>query len=868
MSSNMKTRTRHFLQNLASAILFGVLTLLAGAGAAQTTTSARGIVVDARTNEPLPFATVQFDGKQIGSTADAEGRFSLQIAEPVSRLKVTYMGYQTMLLDLTPGTANTNLEARLEEDAKTLKEVVVRNERYRNKDNPAVGLIRQVIENKSQNRREGLDFFSYEQYEKVEFALNNVDEKLRNGLLFRKMQFLFDNADTSASGAVSLPFYLFERLADVYYRKKPNDEKSFIKGEHSTSLPGFLDGQGVAGYVQNMYQNVDIYDNKINLATVEFISPLSPIAPNVYRFYIQDTIQMQETPVVRLYFAPRNKSDLAFEGNMWVALDGTYAVRRIELGVPKGINLNWVSDLVVEQEFNWVESTNGTLGTTRRLMLSQDRVLMNFGVTKDTASRSLIGHKTVSYRNYTLNQPLPEQLFKFSGNTRYVENPDQASEAYWEKNRDLALNTREAGIQKTIDTLNNYSPFKRAMSVARILFEGYHGVGVVDIGPVNTFYSFNPVEGFRGRLGGRTNPKFSRDLLLESYAAYGFKDERWKGYFGATYSFSNSAVRRFPLNQVRLWFQDEIQIPGQDLQFIQEDNFLLSFKRGVNDKMIYKRVFGAEYLKETASGFSYAFTFKSQRQLPAGALLFQYGSAERPDYLPEINTTEFTTHLRYAPNEKFYQGATYRTPILSRFPVFNLYYTYGGKNLLGGAYDFHSVQIKASKVFFMAPLGWSQVVAEAGRTFGTVPFPLLVAHRANQTYAYQLESYNLMNFLEFVSDKYASVNINHTFGGFFFNRVPLLRRLKWREMVSFKGLWGGLDDANRPTADNGLLHFPTNADGTPLTYALDKRPYMEASVGVGNIFKILRVDYVRRLSYLDHPNVTKWGIRARVKVEF
>ena len=850
-------------------ILFGMFFLFTFNLSAQNSTSARGVVVDALSGEMLPFATVQFEGKNIGATTDLEGQFNIQIDEPVSRLKVSYMGYQTQQIELKSGKTNTGLTVRMEESTNALKEVVVRNEKYRNKNNPAVELIREVIDHKERNRREGLDFFSFEQYEKVEFALNNVDDKLRNGFLFRKFQFMFDYADTSSTGVVNLPFYLYERLADVYYRKSPHDEKSFVKAERSTTLPiPFLDEQGIASYVQNMYQHVDIYDNKINLATMEFVSPLSPIAPNIYRFYIQDTVQMKDVQAVRLYFAPRNKGDLAFEGNMWVALDGSYAVRKIELGVPKNINLNWVSDLAVDQEFDWVESETDGLGKTRRLMLSQDAVLMNFGVTKDSSGRGLVGRKTTSYRKYTLNQPLSDQFFKFSGTTRYLDNSTEKTELFWATNRHVALNSREKNIQETMDTLNNYRPFKRLMAVGRILFEGYHGVGGVDIGPVNTFYSFNPVEGFRGRFGGRTNLKFSRDLMLEGYAAYGAKDERWKGYFGATYSFNNSAVRRFPLNQVRLWFQDDIQIPGLDLEFIQEDNFLLSFKRGVNDKMIYNRIFGAEYLKETESGFSYAFTFKNQRQLAAGALRFEYGNPENPQYLPEIKTTEFTAHLRYAPNEKFYQGATYRTPILNKYPVFNLWYTYGGKDLLGGMYDFHNVQAKVEKTIYLAPLGWSQVVLDAGRTFGTVPFPLLTVHRANQTYAYQLESYNLMNFLEFVSDKYASVSVTHTFGGFFFNRIPLLRRLKWREVMSFKGLWGGLDEANRPTADNGLLHFPTDPNGTPLTYTLDKKPYMEASVGIGNIFKLLRVDYVRRLSYLDQPNVAKWGIRARVKVEF
>lgn len=853
-------------------ILFGILLFHSVGSFAQSSgvTGAGGIVIDALTNEPMPLATVQFEGKTKGAITDAEGKFNIEIAEPVSRLKVTYMGYQTVMVDLKPGQPNSDLKVSLEEATNTLQEVVVRKEKYRNKGNPAVELIEKVIENKDRNRREGLDFFNYEQYEKIEFALNRVDDKLRNSLLFRNIQFVFDNADTSNAGTVSLPFYLYERLSDVYYRKDPRDEKTFVKGEKNTTIPGFFDEQGITSYVQNMYQEVDIYDNRISLATVEFVSPLAPISPTIYRFYIQDTVKMKDAQVVRLYFAPRNKSDLAFEGNMWIALDGSYAVRKIELGVPKGINLNWVSDLTVEQEFDWVESNDGVVGNTRGLMLSKDVVLMQFGVSKDSTQRGLIGRKTTSYRGYSLGQPLSNAVFKFSGNTRYADKAAEQNDQFWAANRHVALNEREQGIQETIDTLNNHRPFKRAMSVARLLFEGYHSIGGggFDVGPVNTFYSFNSVEGFRGRLGGRTNLKFARDVEFEGYAAYGTKDQRWKGMISATYAFNSKQVRRFPLDQVKIWYQDDVKIPGQELQFVSEDNFLLSFKRGVNDKMTYNRVLGVEYLKETASHFTFSLTAKTEHQTPAGVLAFQYGPTEQPQFDPEIKTTDFGVYLRYAPNERFYQGATYRTPILNKYPKFSLWYNYGAKGVLGGEYNYHSVQAKIEKVFYISPLGWSQVVLEGGRTFGTLPFPLLKIHRANQTYAYQLESYNLMNFMEFVSDKYASVNMTHSFGGFFFNRIPLLRQLKWREMVSFKALWGGLDEKNRPTADNGQLHFPTDANGTPLTYTLEKEPYMEASVGIGNIFKVLRIDYVRRINYLDHPNVAKWGIRARFKLEF
>jgi hypothetical protein len=871
MFSKMEYPSKIHLRFPFRLFALGILTFVFTPTFAQmAATSARGIVLDATTNEPLPLATVQFDGLYKGAVTDAEGKFDIQTDEPAKRLKVTYMGYETAFVDLKSGELNSDLTVRLSEATTTLVEVVVRNEKYRNKGNPAVELIQKVIENKDRNRRQGLDFYNFEQYEKIEFAINRVDDKLRNGFLFKNIKFIFDNADTSANGVVSLPFYLQERLSDVYYRKNPRDEKTIVKGEKSTTMPGFIDGVGVSSYVQNMYQQVDIYDNRINLATVDFVSPLAPMSPSLYRFYIEDTVKMKDVQAVRLYFAPRTKGDLAFEGYMWVALDGSYAVRKIELGVPKNINLNWVSDLSVEQEFDWVNSSDSIMGPRRGLMLSKDVVIMNFGAGRDSTQRGLIGRKTTSYRDYSFGEPESDKVFKISGKTYYEEDAVEQSEQFWAVNRHMELNEREQSIQKTIDTLYNYRPFKRFLNVTRLLFEGYHSIndGGFEVGPVNTFYSFNEIEGFRGRLGGRTNLKFARNIQFEGYMAYGFKDQRMKGSLSATYALNSANVRRFPLDQVKIWFKDDIKIPGQELQFFQEDNFLLSFKRGVNDKMTYNRVLGVEYLKETPSHFSYSFTAATERQQPAGALTFRYGNPEEPQYATEIQTTDFGIHLRYAPNERFYQGASYRTPILNKYPKFNLWYNLGAKGVLGGQYNYHSVQAKVEKVFYVSPLGWSQVVLEGGRIFGTLPFPLLKIHRANQTYAYQLESYNLMNFMEFVSDKYASVNVTHSFGGFFFNRLPLLRKLKLREMVSFKGLWGGLDEKNKPTPENGLFYVPTDANGTPLTYSLEKEPYMEASVGVGNIFKVLRVDYVRRLNYLDLPNAPKWGIRARFKVEF
>lgn len=836
---------------------------------AQKMTSVKGHVIDAKSKETMPYVNIQFDGTNIGVTSDVDGHFYFQTSANISKIKISYIGYKTQLLNVKQGQAN-EVTIKMEEIATDLQEVVVKVDKYRNKDNPAVALIRKVIDNKDKNRKENFKYYSFDKYEKVEFALNNVTEKMRNNLIFRKIKFIFDNADTNkASGKVNWPFFLRESISDVYYRKDPKALKEYIRGERNTNFDNAFDNMSTSNFLTNLYQDVNFYENAIELLSVQFISPLNPISPSIYRFYIQDTMDVKGTPCAHLYFAPRNKTDLAFMGHLWIALDSTYAIRKIEAGIPKDINLNWVNEMQVLQEYDWVETPQYKANEPQRgLMLTKDIVFMDFGLLKGDSTRSMLGTKTTSYRNYTINKPLPDSIFRTKATTFRGSDVFKKSEEFWENNRHDSLSKRELGIIKSVDSLNNFKPFRRVVRTARLLLEGYRPIGGFDLGPVNTFYSFNPIEGLRIRVGGRTNVKFSPHLQLEGYGAYGFKDEKVKGFVGLRYNFANQPFLHFPVNQFRVWYQDEIKIPGQALQFVQEDNIFLSIKRGVNNKMIYTRTIGTEYAQEYRTGFSFSFSAKNQQQSPAGVLLFDYDNKGETLYRKHITSTELGLTLRYAPNEKFSQGATYRTPILTKYPILQLSYSKGIKGVLNSEYDFHSVNFKGEKVFYLSPFGYSDLIIEGGRTFGKVPYPLLTVHRANQTYAYQMEAYNLMNFLEFVSDKYASINYFHNFGGFFLGRVPLLKKLKWREIITFKSLWGGLDADSRPSSENGLLRFPVDEKGQSLTYTLEKKPYIETSIGIGNIFRFVRVDYVRRLNYNDNPNVAKWGIRTRVKVEF
>jgi hypothetical protein len=844
-------------------LLFGLL--ISSALFAQNKTSVHGKILDGKTKETLPYATVQFPDANLGTRADTDGNFLIETSVPVTQLRIAYVGYNTETLDIKAGEHN-EIIVRMTEASVTLNEIEIRPKKYRRKNNPAVDLVGQVFAHKDQNRRQGLDFYQYEAYEKLQLDINNVSDKFRNRRSLRKFQFIFENVDTNqVNGKVALPVYLRERLMNVYYRKDPQTEKEYVTGEQQTGLKGYLDDDGVSAYLNNLYQNVDIYGANIDLLSAQFVGPLSGLAPVMYEFHIVDTVEFKGTRYVDLFFTPRNKNDLAFVGNMLVSLDSSYAVRRVQMGISKKINLNWVSDLHIEQEFDFF----GT-GIDRRLMLVKDEISMDFQVIKSEKGRSILGHKTISYNNYHLNEFLPDSLFRTKVNTIVDEKSTQRDANYWLEHRHIPLSKTEVGIYKMVDSVQNVPAFRRSMNVAVLFLAGYKSFDWFDLGPVNTFYSFNDVEGFRPRIGGRTNSRLAKNLLIEGYAAYGFKDEKWKYYGGLTYAFANKTPRSYPMNQMTVSYQNETQIPGENLQFVQEDNILLSFKRGVNDKMIYNRALQVEYVRELRRGLSYSLAFRKVKKTPGGALLFDYQETDEigTEYQRDIATATVGINLRYAPNEKFYQGKSYRVPILNKYPIFQLGIQISKKNLLGGDYEYQTVTAKVSKIFYLAPLGISDWTLEAGRVFGTVPYPLLEIHRANQTYSYQLQAYNLMNFMEFASDKYVSLNVQHNFGGFFFNKIPLLRRLKWREVASFKGLFGGLDAKNRPNDTNGQLRFPVDASGRTVTQTLENKPYIEASVGIANIFRLFRVDYVRRLTYTELPGVSKWGIRARFKLDF
>lgn len=820
----------------------------------------KGVVVDSLTNEGLPFIPIRFVNPNTGISTDENGNFQLRTTEKNIQFKISYMGYYTYSKSLIINDT-IYLRIPLQQESTELEEVVITNKKskYRNKNNPAVELIQKVIEHKDSNRITAYESIRYQEYEKIQFALSNTLEKIKENRLVKKYLFLTENIDTTRlKEKAILTLYMEEILSDNY-RISSSKSKKIITGHKKVTFDeDFFDNEGIGSYLKYIYPSVDVFDANIFFATNQFLSPVANTAPSFYKYFISDTIEVNGEKYVDLYFFPRNRTDLLFIGNMHVTLDGNYAVSKINLKIDKNINLNWIKDLQIAQEF---EKNN-----QNRYVLSKSRIGADFGITKNSDG-GIFGDRTTSYRNYQLNETIPDSLFLGEAIITQI-NADKQSDAFWLENRHNEISEAEETVYTNIDSLQNTKSFKRVVNIATMLLAGYLKVTkYVEVGPFNTFYSFNPIEGFRLRFGGRTTQNLSKHVYLEGYGAYGFKDHKWKYYIGGTYSLTGKNRFEFPAKGVNINYQQDTKIPGQELQFIQEDNILLSFKRGVNDKWLYNNIFNIEYYQEFKNNISYKIGYKNWEQQAAGGL--KYINDKTNDAINRLTTSEMLFEIRWAPHQQFYQGKTYRTPFPNKYPVLTLRGAVGMKDFLNGDYTYQRLNLNVYKRFYLSQLGFSDVVLEGGYTFGKVPYPLLEIHRANQTYAYQLQSYNMMNFLEFVSDHFVSLQIEHSFNGFFLNKIPLIKKLKLREYISFKILYGGLRNENTPSGENDRIYsFPVNENGEITTFSLEKQPYMEGSIGIGNIFKLFRIDLVRRFNYLGHPNAPKYGIRVRFKLDF
>lgn len=853
-------------------ILIALLQAVAGIflSHAQSFTSASGIVKDSITGEPLPFVSVYFDGSTIGAMTDDNGTFTLQNNQGYTKLAAASLGYDTKFIDLKPGKKNDNLEVLLKPTAFEISEVVVKpkREKYTRKDNPAVELIKKVIAHKNDNRIEAKPEYQTEVYEKLSLSLDNFNPNLDKNKFLKKFKFIKNYLDTSEfNGKPILTVSVRENLSDFYYRKSPKAEKTIVRAKRMQGIDKTLDdGGGITSNLEEIFKSINIFDNNIPILLNRFVSPLSStLATTYYHYYIMDTLDVGGDKCVDLAFVPANSESYGFTGRLYITLDGNYAVKKVLLNTPANINLNWVDKLRIEQEFKQMPDSTW--------VLDQENTFVNFYVVKGT--QQLYAHQLRNYDNYNFNVQNADSVFGLLGALHVLPEATAQPDTFWTHNRPIPLKEKEDALKDLLGQLRKVPAFNAIIKTAEILITGYiptandKKVTKFDFGPMNTTFSANHLEGFRMRVGGMTTANLNPYWFASGYLAYGTNDRKIKYNLKLTHSFTKKEYHEGenPVNNLSFIQEYDVYTPGQDFLFTSKDNIFVAWKVGEPvTKMQYIRKSVLQYEKEWLNGLTWKSWIMNQNNEAAGTL--QYIKRDESGnlyHIKDFTTSEIGTQLRFAPGERAYNGRSGKESVFNLSkdaPVFKLSHQLGIKGVLGGDYNYNHTEISAEKRIWLSSFGHIDAQVKASKVWDKVPFPLLILPNTNQSITIQPEAFHMMNALEFVTDQYVSFNATYYLKGWILNRIPGIKWLRLREVLSFNMIYGGLTDKNNPTLTPGLFLLP---DGTQ---PLGSTPYMECSVGLENIFKILRIDYYRRLTYLDHPDIKKGGIRIALRFTF
>ncbi|HWZ17110.1 MAG TPA: DUF5686 family protein [Mucilaginibacter sp.] len=817
----------------------------------KTTTEISGEITDAISRKPIPFASVKVAGSSYGTGANIRGRFTIEVPAGFTRLVFSTLGYQPVTKIIKPGQA-AELLVRLIPSQTLLKEVSVtsKNKKYRNKGNPAVELIQQVIDHKERNRMESADYLQYDQYERTGLSFFNFSPRVAKS----ELSFMLDTTQIiNGKRQTMLPVFFSEKLMENYYRKSPAKSIQVLKAQKQINVIKFIDTAGLGVYLNRLYgDNIDIYTNNIQVLNTQFLSPIADHAKDFYKFFIEDTIQSGNQKLVEVNFTPRNKGDLLFEGKLRVTLDGNYAVVWCEMNVNKRINVNFLNSFQVDLDFK--QSPGG------RYYLVKSDVKADFGLYRNGGT-GLFGERALFFSNYKLNAPMPVAFYD-GKDMRTLPDNNQADTGYWALHRPDTLSLQKARVYANINRLEAMPSFKRVSWVAAAIAQNYADAGPLQVGPIDATYSFNTLEGSRLQAGGRTTPEFNKSFYLEGYAAYGTTDTKIKYMLATYFSLNQLPYYRFPNNYFKLSYLYDVNVPGQS--FGSSQSALASFHSGKTTYFLYNKILAVSYVKDFDNHFSYNLTLKNWDQQAAGALVYQLNDANN-SIVHDLTTRQASIGLRYAPHEQIMQGSTKRSTIDNKYPIFSLTVAYGSTKIFNTSYDYTNIAANIRKRFYLSQLGHTNVTLLGGVVAGKVPFPLLNISPANQSIAFGFNSYNAMNYLEFVTDHWAGLNINQSFNGFFLNKIPLIERLKWREYLSFKILYGGLRNENNPANSPNLFQFPASSNGI---YSLNSTPYTEGGVGIGNIFKLFRVDFIKRFTYLDHPGASLYVVKLTFNVDY
>ncbi|NNE54689.1 MAG: carboxypeptidase-like regulatory domain-containing protein, partial [Flavobacteriales bacterium] len=672
-----------------------------------------GRVVDADNGETMPFVNIHFKNSKIGTTTDLDGRYRIETYYATDSLVASFIGYNFQVKSVNKDVSQTvNFELTISSVELKTAEVVATDE-----ENPAHPVVRNVLKNKKINNREKLDAYEYELYNKVEFDLNNITDEFRERRIFKPFEFVFDNLD-STEEKIYLPVFMTESLSNFYFRRNPKTEKEVIT---ATKVSG-IENNSVSQFLGDMYQSVNIYDNNVIVFGKSFVSPISNLGFGFYNYYLMDSAYIDNKWCYMIKFTPKRKQELTFDGEMWVN-DTTYAVKKVTGTIADDANINFIYGLSVQQEFDEVEP--------EVWMLSQEELVVDFNVTDKTMG--FYGRKTTTYKDFVINKPRSDDFYRGLSDVIVADDANEKPPEFWDDARHIKLTENEQAVYSMVDTIQNVPQFRTVVDIITLFVSGYKVMGNFELGPYYTLYSFNPIEGNRFRLGGRTSNAFSTRLMLEGYTAYGLRDEKFKYGGGVTYMMSKN-----PRMVIYAGGKKDIEQLGQAEGAFREDNVLSSiFRRNPASKLTAVTETKTYLEREWFYGLSNRLMFTHRVLRPLGDLRYErYNDADNLVPVSSLTTSEVTLYTRFAYKEKFVSGEFERISLGTKYPTLEVAYSVGIPDVWGSDYEYQKALIRVKDKVLFGPLGYMKVRLEAGKIWGKLPFPLLQLHQGNETFFY------------------------------------------------------------------------------------------------------------------------------------
>ena len=817
--------------------LFAFILFVSTVAFSQTKVS--GIVLD-DANQPISYATVAFKNSSEGVIADENGKFYLESKKTYSILAVSFLGYKDKNIELT-GAHNYDLKIVLE-NSNEIAEVKIYGGKTSKKNNPAIDILRKIWERKKKNGLRQFNHYQYDKYEKIEFDINSIDSSFMKSKIFKNVEFIFQHVDTSSiTGKNFLPIFINETMSKVYGDNEKNRVKDVLQANKYSGF-GNANNDGVNAFLKDLYADYDIYNNYLKFFDKDFVSPLSKTGIQVYNYVLADSTYIDKKWCYNIVYYPRRKNELTFKGDFWVN-DSTYAIKSINMEASKSANINWVRDIYIEQEFDVLNDSV--------FLLKRDHMMTDFALTKKEGSNGMYGKRTTMFKNHEFNLPKDDKFYKQEVNT-FDKEVYTKNEEYWDENRFESLNSNEKGIYEMLDTLKTVPKIKRFYNLVSILGSGYIQVGKFDIGPIFSTLGYNDVEGQRVRLGGRTYFGANDPWRIQGYTAYGFKDDKVK--YGINARVMLDKKNRFIVSLGNRRDVEQIGVSLTTSNDVLGRSFASSsfFSSGTNNKLTNVNLTNLGFEIEPVKNLVLESSF-SYRTLSSASSEFKLDYFKDNTYNTTSNNitqSEINFLVNYTPKRKMVGYGVDRIDVDLNYPRIFVSYSQGLKGVFNSDFNYSKLQLYYRQPLLIGGFGRLFSTIEIGKTFGTVPLSLMGVIPGNQSYFIIDNTYNLLNYYDFVADQYTSLHLEHNFNGKLFSRVPLLRKLNWREIIGVKAVYGSVSKEN----------IAMNASGQSYQAPVDG--YFEYSAGIGNIFKVMRIDGAWRGSYFNIPDARKFTIRV------